>query len=193
MAWIRLDSRRRGAVFLGALAAHLELRGRHQNALVTGLYDDTLLGFATYRPDGRADLVLDSTLETWAGWCGKGGAWARAFRAECVSSEGVVEDWYRQAGVFQTQLRDRTKRRALIHHLRGPVFDRDGGKCRYCGRAVSFAANYWEDEPIKAVLDHVIPLVAGGTDEIENLALACWACNASKGGCAPKHLGISHA
>jgi len=31
------------------------------------------------------------------------------------------------------------------------------------------------------VVDHVIPLVAGGTSDIENLCLACYRCNEFKG------------
>jgi hypothetical protein len=53
-----------------------------------GLWVNTLLGFAEYQPDGRADLVLDAALEHWAGWPGKVGRYAAAFRARCVEEGG---------------------------------------------------------------------------------------------------------
>ena len=58
---------------------------------------------------------------------------------------------------------------ASIAQLRGLV---DGylGRCAYCF------------EPLSTVtIDHIIPVVCGGTNEIGNLAPACLRCNASKG------------
>lgn len=43
-----------------------------------------------------------------------------------------------------------------------------GGKCAYC------------DQP-GTTLDHVIPIVRGGSDSIDNIVPACMSCNASKG------------
>jgi 5-methylcytosine-specific restriction endonuclease McrA len=54
--------------------------------------------------------------------------------------------------------------------IRGRVFERDGFKCGYCGAAADL------------VCDHVTPLVAGGTNDLDNLITACRSCNASKGG-----------
>lgn len=56
--------------------------------------------------------------------------------------------------------------------LRFDVFKRDDFTCRYCGQKTP-----------KVILecDHIIPRAEGGTDEIENLVTACWACNRGKG------------
>ena len=44
-------------------------------------------------------------------------------------------------------------------------------KCRYCGRSA---------REVKTHVDHVVPLSRGGTDDIENLCLACVECNLKK-------------
>ena len=52
------------------------------------------------------------------------------------------------------------------------IWERDGGNCRYCGRALLFS---------ETSIDHVLAVTKGGTDDADNLALACWDCNSSKG------------
>lgn len=51
------------------------------------------------------------------------------------------------------------------------VFQRDGFACRYCGFT---GASEWFE------VEHVKPRVKGGTDEMSNLVVACWPCNAQK-------------
>ena len=52
------------------------------------------------------------------------------------------------------------------------------GRCGYCGVSETFVGGALE-------IDHVHPLAAGGSDEIENLVYACTACNRFKGDYAP--------
>jgi len=47
------------------------------------------------------------------------------------------------------------------------VMDRDDRLCRYCARTAH-------------VVDHVIPFARGGSNTVDNLVAACWACNAWK-------------
>lgn len=70
-------------------------------------------------------------------------------------------------------------RKPLSKRTRFDVFKRDGFKCAYCGTT-----------PPKVVLevDHVVPLAAGGTDDIDNLVTACWDCNHGKGA---RQLGVA--
>lgn len=48
-------------------------------------------------------------------------------------------------------------------------------RCAYCGISI-----YWS-VPRDIHIDHVIPLSKGGSNDIDNLALTCHACNESKG------------
>jgi HNH endonuclease len=53
-----------------------------------------------------------------------------------------------------------------------------GGRCGYCGVSETAVGNELE-------IDHFHPLVAGGSDEEENLVYACTACNRFKGDYTP--------
>lgn len=66
-----------------------------------------------------------------------------------------------------------SERQALSKRLRFEVFKRDGFKCVYCGAP-----------PTGGVLhvDHVIPVVEGGTNDPENLVTSCPDCNLGKSG-----------
>lgn len=52
--------------------------------------------------------------------------------------------------------------------LRVSIFERDGFECQYCGRRDDLTC------------DHVVPLVRGGSNDIDNLTTACRSCNSSK-------------
>jgi hypothetical protein len=53
--------------------------------------------------------------------------------------------------------------------LRQAVFQRDGGRCAYCGSV-----------PERPHCDHVKPRSRGGLDRMDNLVTACPSCNSSK-------------
>lgn len=57
--------------------------------------------------------------------------------------------------------------------LRFAVLERDQFRCRYCGRPTS--------ETVILEVDHIHPRSKGGSDEMGNLATACWDCNSGKG------------
>ncbi|HEV2559438.1 MAG TPA: HNH endonuclease signature motif containing protein [Microvirga sp.] len=61
------------------------------------------------------------------------------------------------------------------------IFARDGGRCVHCGRPVRPRARGLHRAPDLATLDHLTPRSAGGRTVIENLALACQACNNARG------------
>lgn len=62
-------------------------------------------------------------------------------------------------------------RKALSKRLRFEVFKRDGFVCRYCGA---------QPPGVLLVIDHIVPLARGGTDDPMNLQTACEACNQGK-------------
>lgn len=53
------------------------------------------------------------------------------------------------------------------------VFRRANGCCEYCKCRADFATQ-------SLVTEHIIPSVKGGSDDLENLALACQGCNSHK-------------
>ena len=69
--------------------------------------------------------------------------------------------------------RRRRTPRTITPAVRFEVFRRDSFTCQYCGRRAP-----------KVILhvDHVLPIVAGGTNELTNLTTACSVCNVGKGG-----------
>lgn len=65
-----------------------------------------------------------------------------------------------------------TDRESLSKKLRFEIFKRDGFTCQYCGRT-----------PPNVILevDHITPVVNGGTNDEMNLITACFDCNRGKG------------
>lgn len=53
------------------------------------------------------------------------------------------------------------------------------GKCIHCNRKLSLEL---DGAPVThATLEHIVPRTHGGTDELDNLAIACFGCNSGKG------------
>ena len=59
--------------------------------------------------------------------------------------------------------------------IRAEVRDRAHNACEYCHL-------HQDDSPLAALhVEHIIPKIHGGTDDLDNLALACIDCNLHKG------------
>ena len=59
--------------------------------------------------------------------------------------------------------------------IRAQVRERAQNACEYCHL-------HQDDSPLAALhIEHIIPKIHGGSDDIENLALACIDCNLHKG------------
>lgn len=69
-------------------------------------------------------------------------------------------------------------RRRIVSRLRG----RDGDACIWCGEAMMF----YGDGPLRATIEHVIPLGRGGLDNMNNMALAHLKCNNGRGSDMPE-------
>jgi len=75
-------------------------------------------------------------------------------------------------------------RRRMPSRRRKVVYYRDGCRCRYCGRFVTYRDYH---------IDHIKPVSYGGNDYVFNLACACASCNLSRGNkhwIKPEPLGI---
>jgi 5-methylcytosine-specific restriction endonuclease McrA len=57
--------------------------------------------------------------------------------------------------------------------LRFEVLDRDGFRCRYCGRST--------DEGAVLQVDHVVPTASGGSTTNDNLVTSCRECSLGRG------------
>lgn len=56
--------------------------------------------------------------------------------------------------------------------LRFFIMNRDGFRCRYCGRS--------PEDGVVLEIDHVVPISAGGTYDVCNLVTTCRECNLGK-------------
>jgi hypothetical protein len=98
-----------------------------------------------------------ASLWTWGDGCG---GWVRQ----------VVEDAFDARGLGGDRTRVRPAGRAMLSvDLRAYVFARDGMRCMRCGSTESLT------------VDHVIPVIHGGSDEVGNLQTLCRSCNSKKG------------
>lgn len=65
--------------------------------------------------------------------------------------------------------------------LRTAVFERDDYTCQYCGARPRLLTLYRAGKKHTTLhVDHMIPRVRGGKDDIKNLVTACRGCNMAK-------------
>jgi hypothetical protein len=63
----------------------------------------------------------------------------------------------------------------ITSHIRAQVRERAQNACEYCHL-------HQDDSPLATLhIEHIIPRIHGGSDDIDNLALACIDCNLHKG------------
>jgi 5-methylcytosine-specific restriction endonuclease McrA len=60
------------------------------------------------------------------------------------------------------------------------LIERDGAKCHYCRHSMRIRRELADPRPDDATIDHKIPQSKGGSNGMENLALACRKCNEAK-------------
>lgn len=65
--------------------------------------------------------------------------------------------------------------RGISRQLRREVERRSRGRCAYCQTQQLVVGSL-------LTVDHIVPKLLGGTDEVSNLCLACWECNLTKQG-----------
>lgn len=78
------------------------------------------------------------------------------------------DGWAMPQWTDEAQRREVRRRRWRVYQCRHEVFERDGHQCVECGSAD------------RLEVDHIMPMAAGGDDELSNLQTLCKPCNASK-------------
>lgn len=63
-------------------------------------------------------------------------------------------------------------RRPLKKSIRMEIYERDNGICAYCDTNLP---------PDGFSVDHIHPVALGGSDDLDNLTVACRSCNSAKG------------
>ena len=58
------------------------------------------------------------------------------------------------------------------HRVENFIYARDNGSCKYCSKQLSKK---------EMTIDHVVPPMRGGNNEVSNLVAACKWCNSDKG------------
>lgn len=90
-------------------------------------------------------------------------------RAHC---EAWLARMVREADVFFHHPKLLAPRRTMSPKLRFTILERAGFRCHYCGRGA--------DDGVKLVVDHIVAVANGGTNDEANLVAACWECNQGK-------------
>lgn len=111
------------------------------------------------RPCLHCGAVIGAERRTDARYCSK----------ECNSAAHAVTR-------KMSKRADRKRPEVLVS--RNYLGDRDGWRCKLCGKKVDRALKH--PDPLSPSIDHVVPLSAGGDNELSNLQLAHLRCNLSK-------------
>ncbi len=83
---------------------------------------------------------------------------------------------YKDSGGDLFTIYGRLKRVAVPTFAKDAVYHRDQGECRICKKAVDRLLRPEEKERY----DHIVPLAAGGANDVTNLQLLCQRCNSDK-------------
>lgn len=119
MKWIRIDVGIAADPKLDVLSEALGVR----QAEAIGLVVSVLCQFPDHARDGNIKSLPESTIEKWAGWRGKRGAFATAFR-DTFCTDGVVSGWHKHNG-SAVEKSDKDTRRQAEYRARKAEQSRD--------------------------------------------------------------------
>lgn len=72
------------------------------------------------------------------------------------------------------------KRKSISWQVKDQVWDKTRNRCWYCGINLGHEDYGTSNFRRRPNIEHQIPLSDGGTNELENLVLCCYGCNADK-------------
>lgn len=130
-------------------------------------------GSRLLEPQAKAEAIRFTTRE------GVGSIYRSANGAISKMTNGAEDAWhaFRTGRSWNAQKPSARKRRkhSRRHAMMRVLALRDGWHCVYCGVLLTEGS---------ATLEHIVPLVAGGTEHLNNLTLACRQCNSAVGSMA---------
>lgn len=98
---------------------------------------------------------------------------------ECPNLETCHEFQKHMKKVIKESRGRHNLRKSIPKAIREEVSRRCRYKCSYCGVSIN-SIDENTGERVGGVIDHIIAISKGGTDEPENLTLACRRCNSDK-------------
>ena len=135
-----------------------------------------------YAQDGDLSRYEAPELAAAAHWVGNPDDFTAALRrAGFIDEAGALHDWDDYAGKLIEQRRHHAAQKRKHDELYNDrplvkaIRERDGDRCRYCGQPVDFRDRKGANG---ATYDYVDP---AGPTSLENIVVACRACNAGKG------------
>ena len=73
------------------------------------------------------------------------------------------------------------RRNRRLRNVRLRLYEKQQGRCFYCNNPMKVFLETKDPTPNYATFDHKIPKSKGGKNTQDNIVLACWKCNRSKG------------
>lgn len=101
---------------------------------------------------------------------------SRGFTPKRSKAERITENAQKRAAVDAMKKEAEKKarpRKPIGARLRAMVLERDGFRCKRCGRGAC------DGEQMR--IDHIVPIAQGGTNDESNLQVLCETCNLGKG------------
>lgn len=145
-------------------------------------------------PSGRLDGISSRVIARAAQWEGDSEIFFKALvDAGWIDKKEdgyEIHDWSEYAGKLIQRREEEKEYKKRQHALYGDmrlikaVRERDGDYCRYCGKTVNWKDRKGADG---GTYDHIDP---DGDNSVENIVVACRACNSKKGGRTPEQAGM---
>jgi 5-methylcytosine-specific restriction endonuclease McrA len=183
MPWLKVDE---GFVeHPKVIAAELRLKGRHRRGRVVAVWLEMACFAARNLTDGAIPSIVAKKLHTDHKPLEVIAAMVKAGLVHRTADGFLLHDFgaYNPSAAEVKAKRDWDAFRKRLYSIPGlvdAIRERDGNRCRYCGRTVN-----WKDRrsAIGGTYDHVIPR---GPNSLENVVVCCLSCNNKKGARTPE-------
>ena len=94
------------------------------------------------------------------------GSWKKALEKFCLYKNGKI--------IIKEKEYKKSKRKRINDSFKFKILKRDNFKCVFCGKSPA------NNSDVILEIDHIIPIVKGGDNNIENLQTLCKECNIKK-------------